>query len=107
MGLAANLRDDGHVVSEYPAPSAVGDGAALDDIRVVVSDYQMAPQNGLVFADAVHAAHPAMAVVLVTAYATPELEAEVDARPFLRLCRKPIDYDHLHDFIHALARSSA
>jgi DNA-binding NtrC family response regulator len=107
VGLAANLRDDGHVVQEYVAPLAVDDGAVLVGVRVVVSDYQMERENGLTFADAVHVVDATIAVVLVTAYTTRELEAEVDVRPFLRLCHKPIDYDRLHQLIHELARSIA
>ncbi len=104
-GLAANLRDDGHVVDEYAAPEDVTDRTTLDAVGVVVTDYQMERVNGLTFADAVHGSHPAIAIVMVTAYATADLETQVAARPFLRLCRKPVDYDDLHDLIHALAPS--
>ena len=103
--MTANLRDDGHVVREYAAPPAIENGGSLADVALVITDYQLDGANGLVFADAVHAANPALPVILVTAYATSDLEAEVAKRPFLTLCRKPVDYDHLHDTIHQRTRS--
>lgn len=101
-GLAANLVDDGHVVRAYAAPAEVPDARVLGDVQVVVTDYQMGGCDGIRFADAVHEAHPSVPVVLVTAYWTRDLEAEVETRTFLRLCRKPVDYDELHGLLHEL-----
>jgi DNA-binding NtrC family response regulator len=101
-GLAANLEDDGHAVSQYADPKDVPPLAGLR-ARVVVTDYQMADVDGLTFADAVHAARPEVAVVMATAYWTVEVETAVTARRFIRLCRKPLDYDELHTLIHELA----
>ena len=101
-GLAANLEDDGHPVRQYDDPRAVAPGV-LQDARLMVTDYQMADIDGLTFADNVHAARPEMAIVLATAYWTVEMEALVAARRFIRLCRKPIDYDEIHALVHALA----
>ena len=99
-GLAANLAGDGHVVCAYAAPAEVPDIRALGRVQIVLTDYQMAGSDGLRFADAVHQAHPNLPVVLVTAYWTRDLEAEIETRTFLRLCRKPIDYDELHGLLH-------
>ncbi len=102
-GVAANLEDDGHVVHQYEDPRDVPSDA-LDATHLVVSDYQMADIDGITFADAVHARRPEVQVVLATAYWTIEMEAEVAARAsFLRLCRKPVDYEHLHQLVHELA----
>jgi two-component system response regulator AtoC len=102
-GVAANLDDDGHVVHEYEDPREVP-ADSLETADVVVSDYQMAEVDGITFADDVHARRPDLSVVLATAYWTVEIEAEVAARRgFVRLCRKPVDYDELHLLVHELA----
>ncbi len=101
-GLAANLQDDGHVVHQYEDPRDVPAGI-LDTVDVVLSDYQMAEIDGITFADDVHARRSDVSVVLTTAYWTVEMEAEIAARPFIRLCRKPVDYDELHALAHAFA----
>jgi len=100
--LAAILEDDGHVVGEYGDLKDVPP-AAMRAAQVVVIDYPMMASDGLSFADSVHAAQPQTAIVLATAYWTVEIEAEVAARDFIQLCRKPIDYDELHALVHQLA----
>jgi DNA-binding NtrC family response regulator len=102
-GVAANLEDDGHRVHQYEDPRDVP-ASALDEANVVISDYEMAEVDGVSFADRVRAQRADVNVVLATAYWTAEMEAEVAARPFLRLCRKPVDYDELHALAHELAR---
>jgi DNA-binding NtrC family response regulator len=100
-GLAANLADDGHVVAEYGDPQDVPVDV-LGAARVVVTDYQMAAIDGLTFADRVHALRPETAIVLATAYWTIEIEAAVAERNFVRLCRKPVDYEELHTLVHEI-----
>jgi len=99
--LAAILEDDGHVVGQYGDPQDVQPDVLLA-AQVVVIGYQIATINVLSFAERVHAARPETAIVLVTAYWTVEIEAEVAARDFLELCRKPMDYDELHALVHQL-----
>lgn len=102
-GVAANLEDDGHVVLQYEDPRDVPPGT-LEAAHVVVSDYQMTDVDGINFADAVHTKRPDLSIVLTTAYWTVDMEAEIAVRrAFLRLCRKPLDYDELHDVVHELA----
>ncbi len=101
-GVAANLEDDGHVVLQYEDPRDVP-VSSLDTADVVVSDYQMAEIDGITFADRVRARRADVQVILATAYWTAEIDTEVAARPFLRLCRKPVDYDELHAIVHELA----
>ena len=103
-GVAALLRDDGHEVHEYGDPRDVAPGD-LDAFCVLATDYHMADVDGVTFADRVHRSAPQLPIMLVTAYWTVEVEAAVAARPFLHLCRKPVDYEGLHDRIHALARA--
>jgi FixJ family two-component response regulator len=101
-GVAALLRDDGHEVHEYGDPHDVAaDG--LEAAHFLATDHHVADLDGVTFADRVHQCLPALPIMLVTAYWTVEVEAAVAARPFLHLCRKPVDYDGLHDRIHALA----
>ena len=104
QGLATNLADDGHVVHEFADPSEVPP-EALAAAAVVVTDYQMGAIDGLSFADSVHDRHPGSVIVLATAYWTVEMEAEVAARAFVSLCRKPLDYDELHAHLHRLAEA--
>lgn len=106
VGLAANLADDGHTVGAYAGPGDVPEDV-LAGARVVVTDYQMADVDGLAFADAVHAKAPRTAIVLATAYWSVEIEAEIAARDYVRLCRKPLDYDELHDLVHGVAEETA
>jgi DNA-binding NtrC family response regulator len=101
--LAEMLREDGHEVLAYPAPAAVPPLGSLDGIGLLLTDYEMPGQNGLVLADDFHAHHPAVPVLLVTAYRS-GLDAEVARRPFLRLAQKPIGYDALHRIIHEARR---
>ena len=101
--LAEMLRDDGHEVFAYAAPAAVPPPSDLDDVGLLVTDYEMPGKNGLALADEFHAHHPAVPVLLVTAYRS-GLEAEAARRPFLRLAQKPIGYDALHRLIHECRR---
>ena len=50
---------------------------------------------------------PRTAIVLATAYWSVEIEAEIAARDYVRLCRKPLDYDELHDLVHGVAEETA
>ena len=103
-GVVALLRDDGHDVREYGDPRDVP-MSMLAAVHVLATDYHMSDVDGVTFADRVHREAPTLPVVLVTAYWTVEVEAAVAARPYLHLCRKPVDYDDLHARIDALARS--
>jgi DNA-binding NtrC family response regulator len=82
----------------------VDDDVAFRTAHVVLTDYQMASIDGLKFADAVHDIRPETTIVLTTAYWTVEIETAVALRPFVQLCRKPVDYDELHELVHQLAR---
>lgn len=100
--VAANLSDDGHVVYEHATPAAVP-LAHLLAAHVVVTHFHMAEADGIAFADGLHRMRAGVPVLLVTAYWTVEVEAAAALRPYVHLCRRPIDYDELHAHIHALA----
>ncbi|MFN8546042.1 MAG: response regulator [Candidatus Binatia bacterium] len=108
-GVAENLRDDGHEVTEFAGPRDVPPLSALGRVDVVITDYEMSPEDmdGLSFADAVAREQPGAPVVLVTAFVTPNLEAEVARRPWVHLCAKPCRYDELHDLVLQLGRAAA
>ena len=102
-GLAENLRDDGHVVEEYPDLSQLASLQALSTIGLAILDYQLANGDGIRFADRLHAVHPEIPIILITAYWTDYLEAQIKVRDFLHLVRKPFDYCQLHDLAHQLS----
>lgn len=91
--LAETLRDDGRTVIEYGAPSEVPSLDGLRGAKLMITDYDMPGTNGLAFADAFHARHPAVPIVLITAFPTQTLVAEAAARGFVRLLPKPVDYE--------------
>jgi DNA-binding NtrC family response regulator len=100
MSLADMLRDDGHDVRDYAVPAHLPALATLKEVAILITDYEMPGQDGLQLADAFHAHHPDVPVLLVTAYRTQSLDLQVRVRPFLRLVQKPIDYEVLHALLH-------
>jgi two-component system nitrogen regulation response regulator GlnG len=103
--LAESLRDDGHPVRDYGAPAEVPSLADMDDVAILVTDYEMPGQTGLALADDFHAHHGDTPVLLVTAYRTHSLEAQILDRPYLRLVQKPVDYAAIHALIHEIAQA--
>jgi len=101
-GLAGVLGDDGHEVFAYAFPDEVPEDSRLEGVTLLITDYEMPGENGVAFADRFHAAHPDVPVLLVTAYRTHPIDAQVATRPFLTALSKPLDYEHFHEFIHGL-----
>jgi DNA-binding NtrC family response regulator len=101
--LAENLRDDGHHVVELETPPDDPESSELEDVGVLVADYHLPHQTGLAFADAFHAAHPRVPVIVITADPSALIDAAVDRRPFARLQRKPIDFHELEALIAGAA----
>jgi DNA-binding NtrC family response regulator len=101
-GVAANLSDDGHPVHECADPADVTT-AQLSATNVVVIDPVRESSEGAVFSEDLHHARPDLAILVLTAYWTVEVEATAVTRPYMHVCRKPIDYDELHAWIHELA----
>jgi two-component system nitrogen regulation response regulator GlnG len=105
--LAEMLRDDGHVVRDYATPSELPALPSVGDVAVLLTDYDMPGQNGLDLADEFHVCHPTIPVIVLTAYRFGALEAKVQARSFMQLVQKPIDYVALHALIHEAATNGA
>ena len=101
-GLAENLRDDGHEVREYAAPTDVPLLVALGKIAVAVLDFSLPSSDRLALADALNLVRPGATVVLITPYCSDGSEPEVAARPFLHVQSRPLDYEFLHALIHRL-----
>lgn len=101
--LADMLRDDGHAVVDCTSAEAAL-AADLSGIAILVTDYSMPGQSGLALADQIHARHPTMPVVIVSAYRTQTLESQAKARDFVSLLSKPLEFDDLHGLIHRLVR---
>lgn len=93
--LADNLTDDGIVVHQFCRPSQVPPLDSLERLTMLILDYQLDGENGLEFADRFHDSHPGVPVVMVTAFWSDHLDAEVERRRYLTLRRKPVDYEEL------------
>jgi DNA-binding NtrC family response regulator len=100
--FAETLRDDGHEVLDYGSPAAVPPFEGLRQVALLVTDYEMPGTTGIQLADAFHARHPSRPVLLVTAYRTQALDAQIGDRSYVRLFHKPVDYDAIHALIHEL-----
>jgi two-component system nitrogen regulation response regulator GlnG len=105
--LASVLTDDGHRVLDYSSPCDLPEDAALAEIGLLISDYEMPGENGFTFIDRFHRSRPEVPVVLITAYQTETVSTQVGVRPFLRVLWKPFQYDDLHTLIHDLCSGSS
>ena len=93
--LAENFREDGYAVRQFSRPRDVPLLTSLERVSMLIVDYQMEGEDGLTFSDRFHRTHPTVPVVMVTAYSSHHLDAEVAARPFMSLRRKPVQYEEL------------
>lgn len=92
--LAANLREDGFEVVEYPCGLLVPLDR-LHGVQAVLTDYMMDKEDGLTFARRFHAMWPGVPVIVITAFATAHLEHAAAASDYLTVLQKPLDYDAL------------
>jgi len=99
--LAGMLRDDGHMVIDCKSAEAAL-AADTSGIAILVTDYSMPGQSGLALADKLHARHPDLPVVIVSAYRTQALEAQAKTRSFVSVLSKPLEFEELHALIHRL-----
>jgi two-component system nitrogen regulation response regulator GlnG len=90
--LAEHLRDDGFVVQEFRCPGELPALDTLGSASLLITDYLMPDENGLVFADRFHAVHPRIPILMITANWEKELQRQVLARDNVYLFCKPIDH---------------
>lgn len=102
-GLAQMLRDDAHEVLEFARPADVPPLEELHHVAVVIAEYLLPGEHGVALADRVHRAHPRTPVLLVSVCLRGGVDVVVGGREFVHALGKPIDYDHLHEHVHALA----
>lgn len=103
--LAELLREEGHELLEYQAPGELPPIDSLGSVAVVISDYQLPGVDGVGFAAAYHAVHPAVPILLVTACSARGIELPVSLRGHVHIWPKPIDYDALHAFLHEISNA--
>src|SRR5262249_3699429 len=89
----------------FALPAEVPEDGRVLDITLLVTDYDLPGENGVAFADRLHAARPDVPVVLVTAFRTHAVDAQAVVRPFLTVLSKPLDYDQFHVLLHELIAS--
>ena len=105
--LSELLADDGHPVLAFRSIAELPPLDALAAPAALITDYQLGTgENGLSFAARFNAAHPNLAVILVTAYASDYVTQTVAALPYMSLLRKPLQYEELHRLLHAARVSS-
>jgi DNA-binding NtrC family response regulator len=102
-GLTDFLREDGFAVHGFGSPGEVPPLDTLNQIAIVITDYEMPEENGLAFADRFHAVHPNVPVVLLTGYRAGTLESLLRARNFVHLCSKPFSCDEFNSLLRRLA----
>lgn len=95
--IVETLARAGHVVVEAgDAMTAVRRlSEAVDPIDVVLVDYRLPDSTDLALVKTIRQSSPGSAVVLMTAYGTPELGSEALALGVYRVLNKPFDVDDL------------
>jgi two-component system, NtrC family, response regulator AtoC len=99
--IAETLGQEGHTVIEArSAASAVEAMKGTDeDIDVVLLDYRLPDSNDLTLLASVRRLQPRSAVVMMTAYGTPEVTAGALALGAYRVVGKPFDMRALESLV--------
>lgn len=92
----------GYEVRLFDSAEAFFDNHGGDRCDCVVSDVQMSGMNGIALARRVIEIDSSIPVVLMSAYATKELEHEAEAIGVSRFLRKPFDADEFATFLPTL-----
>jgi two-component system response regulator AtoC len=106
--IAELLRRGGHTVIEATSAANARDvmTTAFDSIDVVLLDYRLPDSNDLRLLEEVRSRLPKSAVLLMTAYGTPEVMQDALNRGAYRVLSKPFDMDHIEGLITEAHRSS-
>lgn len=78
---------------------------AFDKYRVLITDLRMPGINGLTLAAAARALHPAIGIILMTAYGSREVESEAEELMVDAYLTKPFSMDRLRDLVEKLLES--
>lgn len=95
----------GMAVTSFPAAAELLDALADDAPDVLVSDIRMPGVDGLTLMRRVHAAHPQLPVIIMTAHS--DLDAAVDSYKggAFEYLPKPFDVDGIADLVRRAART--
>jgi len=105
--LAESLTDAGYTVSEAgDGASAVARASDGETFDAIVLDYRLPDSNDLHLLETIRGLQPRAAVVMMTAFGTPELAAGAMRLGAFRVVAKPFD---VHDMVNVVgqARESA
>jgi DNA-binding NtrC family response regulator len=105
--LAETLGDSGDIVTEAGSgPEAMRAlSEAKEPIDVVLLDYELPDVHNLSLLSTVRRLSPASRVILMSAYATPEIAKEALAQGAARVVNKPIDMHDVPALVHEATRS--
>jgi DNA-binding response OmpR family regulator len=103
-GLVENLEDDGHPVIDCRSPQFLPPAETLASLDAILLDDPHSG-DGWQFARSFHRHHPEIPIVVATVQCSAAL-ARV-AWSLGSLVHKPIDYDELHAFLHAVILRAA
>jgi DNA-binding NtrC family response regulator len=97
--LAANLRDDRYRVLDIRTPEDLPTPARLRQVRLLITCDHNA--QSVTFCDRFHLRHPAIPIIVMTAFRTDLLDRAAASRPYMTVVSKPLDYDELNKIIAA------
>ena len=106
--LAEILRRGGHTVLEAVSATTALEAmsSAPSAIDVVLLDYRLPDSNDLRLLEEIRSHRPGSAVVLMTAYATPEVVHEALERGAYCVISKPFDLHDVDTLIHNAHRAN-
>jgi DNA-binding NtrC family response regulator len=100
--LAETLGDRGDIVTEARSGAAAlrALSEAKEPIDVVLLDYKLPDVHNLSLLSTVRRLSPASRVILMSAYATPEIAKDALAQGAVRVVNKPIDMHDVPALVH-------
>jgi DNA-binding NtrC family response regulator len=102
--MAAQLGRRGYDVLQAPSGEDALATLSAQSVQVVVTDLRMSGMDGLELLDEIRRTHPAVPVILVTAYGTVDVAVEALKRGAFDFITKPFDQD---DLLAAVEKAAA
>jgi two-component system response regulator GlrR len=78
---------------------------AFDKYQVLITDLKMPGINGLTLAEAARAVHPAIGIILMTAYGSREVEVEAEQMMIDGYLTKPFQLERLRDLVEGILKA--